>query len=246
MLRFGLIGFPLSHSFSRKYFTEKFSRMGLGHTYHNFEMENIQDFPDLFTENLDLKGLNVTIPHKKAVMDFLDEVTPRAKRIGAVNTILIREDGKKIGYNTDYIGFRDSLLAMIGERRDLKALILGTGGAAEAARVVIEDLNISIAFTSRTGGRDLHEHPVLDYEGASVNDFPLIINTTPLGMYPKVENAPPLDYENLTKDHFLFDLVYNPEETRFLRYGSDVGATTQNGLPMLHGQAEAAWEIWTK
>ncbi len=245
MYRFGLIGFPLSHSFSRRYFTEKFSRMGLRYTYDNFEIEDIQTFPAFLSKNADLKGLNVTIPYKKAVMEFLDEIAPQAQRIGAVNTVSFREDGKKIGYNTDYIGFRDSLLAMIGKRRDLKALILGTGGAAEAVRVALEDLQIDITFASRTGGRVLHGHPVVSYKEVSVNDFSLLINTTPLGMYPKVEAAPALDYKNLTDQHFLFDLVYNPEETVFLKHGNHVGAATQNGLPMLHGQAEAAWRIWT-
>ena len=178
-------------------------------------------------------------------MAFLDRLSPEARRIGAVNTIAIEADGTTTGYNTDYTGFRNSLTQFLGTSRPaLEALVLGTGGAAQAVRVALNDMQVPFRFVSRTGGRKLHGTPVITYPEVSLGVTQLIINTTPLGMKPDTHTRPDLPYEQLGSEHFLFDLVYNPEETQFLKAGKERGAATQNGLPMLHGQAEAAWQIW--
>lgn len=246
MKYFGLIGFPLSHSFSQPYFTEKFRALARPeYHYKTFELPDINDFPALLKSQPALIGLNVTIPHKQRILPFLDTLSPEAQRIGAVNTIAIHRDGTTTGHNTDYIGFRDSLTTFIEQPPNgLTALVLGTGGAAQAVRVALDDLKIPYRFVSRTGNRSIHNTPVMTYEEVTLQHPQLIINTTPLGMSPHVASRPALPYEQIEAKDFLFDLVYNPAETSFLAAGRQRGAAVQNGLPMLHGQAEAAWQIW--
>ncbi|WP_291721484.1 shikimate dehydrogenase family protein [Bernardetia sp.] len=254
---FGLIGKTLSHSFSKKYFTEKFEKIGLlkedGYVYELFELEEIEDFEELIRENVSLRGVNVTIPYKKSVIPFLDKLDPIAKRIGAVNTIKIEEDGTTTGYNTDYIGFKNSLenFLFTGSKTvfDKKALVLGTGGAAQAVKIALEDLNISFDFASSSVKeiQDNSAYKTFPYSKIEIEQYRLIINTTPLGMYPNMDSFPPLSSENyskIDKNYFLYDLVYNPEETEFLKKGKEKGAKTIHGLEMLHGQAEAAAKIW--
>ncbi|AFM03549.1 shikimate 5-dehydrogenase [Bernardetia litoralis DSM 6794] len=263
---FGLIGKKLSHSFSKNYFTEKFQKLGLspneGYVYELFELEKIEDFDTLIKENPSLRGLNVTIPYKKAVIPFLDKLDPIAKRIGAVNTIKIEEDGTKTGYNTDYIGFKSSLEKFIYTNSTSifkgKALIFGTGGAAQAVKIALQEaedlddisrLNIKFDFVSSSviATQDEGKYQIIPYSRVDITKYKLLINTTPLGMYPNIDDFPPLssvDYSKIDKSYFLYDLVYNPEETLFLKKGKAKGAKTMNGLEMLHGQAEAAAYIW--
>ncbi|MFN4147000.1 MAG: shikimate dehydrogenase family protein [Runella sp.] len=245
---FGLIGFPLKHSFSKKYFTEKFERENIKNCrYELFELPEYQAFRSLLEAQPDLVGLNVTIPHKQNVMPFLDELdAASAARIGAVNTIKILPDGRLKGYNTDYYGFKTSLenwLNSLGiEAHALRALVLGNGGAAKAVKTALEDLGIDFQTVSRQAN-----HGVLSYadiDAIILTYYHLIINTSPVGTYPDVETAPDLPYSLLTSAHLLYDLVYNPAETAFLRKGAAQGAATHNGLAMLHLQAEKAWEIW--
>jgi shikimate dehydrogenase len=244
--KYGLIGFPLTHSFSKKYFTEKFQKEHITDTeYHLFEIENIESLPELINKNPDLAGLNVTIPHKRNVIPFLSEMDKSAKNVGAVNVIKFR-DGKLIGYNSDYYGFLESLKRFTGPAFiQLKALILGTGGAAMAVQASLKDNNIPFRNVSRNTSQDAISYEELA-NSQLLDTHKLIINSTPLGMYPNVESCPPIPYEKLTTDHFLFDLVYNPLETEFLKRGKAKGARTKEGLEMLHLQAEKAWEIWNR
>lgn len=240
---YGLIGFPLTHSFSKRYFTEKFAEMGISeeHRYELFEMEDYNQLPQLIASQPTLRGLNVTIPHKLNVIQFLDEINDAAKRIGAVNVIKITPERRLIGYNSDYFGFRNALLEMIGENTQLNALILGNGGAAKAVKVALEDLGIVYKVVSRTPTEN--ELLYTDLKG-KLTDYKLIINTTPLGTYPKTDTCPAIPYDELTSAHYLSDLVYNPETTLFMQKGLDAGATVQNGYRMLVLQAEKSWEIW--
>ncbi len=241
--RFGLIGFPLGHSFSKRYFTDKFEKAGMSetHRYDLFEIEDIRALPGIIAETPGLTGLNVTIPHKRNVLPFLSETDPAAERIGAVNVIKIDKDGHLKGYNSDYYGFRRSLEEFLAGNLPKNALVLGNGGAARAIHVALEDMNIPYQCVSRTEGEGR-----ISYETANtlLEDHTLIINCTPLGTYPKTEAAPALDYERLNETHFLYDLVYNPEETLFMRRGKEKGAKTMNGYAMLVYQAEKSWEIW--
>lgn len=241
--RFGLIGFPLSHSFSKRYFTEKFEEAGISgtHRYDLFEIEDISALPGIIAETEGLKGLNVTIPHKLNVLPYLSEIDPAAARIGAVNVVKIESDKRLKGYNSDYYGFRRSLEEFLGGNTPQNALVLGNGGAARAIRVALEDMGIPHKLVSRTAGEDR-----ISYETANtlLADHTLIINCTPLGTYPKTDAAPDLDYTLLTDAHFLYDLVYNPEETLFMQKGKANGAKTINGYQMLVYQAEKSWEIW--
>lgn len=241
MKQFGLIGYPLSHSFSQKYFTEKFENEHIGGCrYDNFPLTEINEFKDLISNN-DLTGLNVTIPYKQVVMPFLDSVEDEAAAIGAVNTIQFR-NGKLKGYNTDVYGFVESLMPFILERSDLKALILGTGGASKAVAYGLKKMHIQYQFVSRTERENTITYDALTPELVKQNQ--LIVNTTPLGMYPNVDEAPKIPYNGITDEHILYDLVYNPVETLFLLKGKEKGAEIKNGLEMLHLQAEKAWEIW--
>jgi shikimate dehydrogenase len=237
---FGLIGFPLSHSFSRSYFTQKFKDLGLSDcTYQNFELENIEDFPNVIKLNPDLRGLNVTIPHKEKVISFLDEMDDSAQKVGAVNVIKINKD-RLVGYNSDFFGFRESIAKLLPERA-VKALILGTGGSSKAVCVALSELNIEYELVSRTPGQGQINYGEAN---ALLSDHHIVINTTPLGMSPNTDFFPPIDYSRIGQDHLLFDLIYNPEQTRFLEKGFQAGARIMNGLEMLELQAERSWEIW--
>jgi shikimate dehydrogenase len=240
---FGLIGFPLGHSFSKKYFTEKFIQLGLSdkHAYELFELENINDFPKFLAANPNIAGLNVTIPHKVGVMAFLDSLDETAERIGAVNVIKKLKNGKLKGYNSDYYGFKNSLEKFISGHKSLEALVLGNGGAAKAVMVALEDLEIPYKLVSRR-----KEDGAITYFKANdlIDTHKLIINCTPLGTFPNVQSFPDLDYSLINHSHLCYDLVYNPEEPMFLKKVKDQGAATINGQEMLVGQAEKAWEIW--
>lgn len=242
MRKFGLIGFPLTHSFSKKYFTQKFQNEHIPDAvYDLYELPELKELPALISQNPELKGLSVTIPHKKKVIPFLNELNETAAKIGAVNTIKISE-GKLKGYNTDVIGFRESLKKFLPQNFRSRALILGTGGAAQAVKAALQELQIPFQSVSRNP-----DSGNLTYENLTpeiIEMHQLIINTTPLGTFPKVETCPPIPYGFLTPQHFLFDLVYNPEETIFMKNGRERGAKTQNGYEMLVLQAEAAWQIW--
>ncbi|HFA51343.1 MAG TPA: shikimate dehydrogenase [Bacteroidetes bacterium] len=244
MYLYGLIGYPLSHSFSKKYFSEKFANGQLdGHRYELFPLQSIDELPKLIAENSRLIGLNVTIPHKQAVFKYLDEIDSEAASIGAVNVIKIK-NGKLKGYNSDVYGFEKSLLSLLGKNTELNALILGTGGASKAVRYILDKLKIPSQFVSRTKKNGQLIYAELNPE--IIKNHRLIINTTPLGTYPDILSCPNIPYQFISKNHFLFDLVYNPPETLFLKKGKEKGAATCNGLPMLHLQAERAWEIWNE
>jgi shikimate dehydrogenase len=245
MIRFGLIGFPLSHSFSEGYFSEKFAREHTAdqYRYDTFPLERIELFPQLLREYPDLKGINVTIPYKEKVIPFLDELSPAAKAIGAVNTIL-NENGKLKGFNTDVIGFQDSLTAFLTANGGpaKAALILGTGGAAKAVAWVLQQLEVTFNYVSRNKLAAYWTYETLTED--KLQDVDLIINTTPLGMSPHIATCPNIPYYCLTDKHRLFDLVYNPAKPLFLARGEARGAAICNGLAMLHAQADAAWDIW--
>ncbi|MGA1544016.1 MAG: shikimate dehydrogenase family protein [Saprospiraceae bacterium] len=240
--RFGLIGYPLTHSFSKRYFTEKFEKEGLSKDfqYDLFPIENASDFKNIIVLHPELKGINVTIPHKESVMPLLDEIDESASTIGAVNTIKI-ERGKTKGYNTDVIGFKQSLQTFLGGVLIKQALILGTGGAGKAVAYVLQQMNISFEWVSRGSAKGVLKYPSLK---GRLNDFQLIINTTPLGTFPNVDACPDIPYQELTNQHFLFDLVYNPTTTTFMDKGLKANCKVINGLEMLHLQADSAWEIW--
>ena len=245
MNRYGLIGYPLSHSFSKQYFTQKFEHEAIADScYELFPLETIQALPALIRAHPDLVGLNVTIPYKQQVIPFLDRLDAVAQRIGAVNTIRMDPDlSTCVGYNSDYYGFKQSLRAWLANREVQHALVLGTGGASRAIVCALQDLNISYTYVSRRPAPGVITYEVLRTEYQLV-DFPLIVNTTPLGMLPQTDTAPPLHYQQLTAQHFCYDLVYNPEETLFMKKSQGQGAKTKNGLEMLHLQAEKSWEIW--
>ena len=237
----GLIGKTLSHSFSKNYFARKFEKEQLHNfKYDNFELASIDEFPDLIQSTPNLLGLNVTIPYKKEVISFLDEISDEAETVGAVNTIL-KKRNKLLGFNTDVIGFRQSLEPLL-KSHHTKALILGTGGAAEAVAFVLGQLNIDFLFVSRSPKDKQLSYAQVD--AAVLENYLIIINTTPVGTHPQINNAPVIDYSNLTEQHLLYDLVYNPTETLFLQKGKLQGAGIKNGLEMLEMQAEAAWKIW--
>lgn len=242
MRKFGLIGYPLGHSFSKKYFTEKFASEFINDTtYENFELPKIDLLPKVVAENPDLRGLNVTIPYKEAVIRYLNELSDDAREIGAVNTIKI-SSGKLKGFNTDYIGFMRSLIPLLKPTHK-KALILGTGGSSLAVKYALEKLGIEYLLVSRNP----FEENEISYDSITehiLQEYTLLVNTTPVGMFPDVLNAPEIPYQFLNDQHLLFDLIYNPEETLFLKNGREQGAVTKNGNEMLVLQAEEAWKIW--
>jgi shikimate dehydrogenase len=242
----GLIGYPLSHSFSVKYFAEKFRKEGIGdYSYSNFPIPDIGDLEGLLEEHPGLVGLNVTIPYKQQVIPYLHEVDPEAREVGAVNTLAITRKGGKTrlkGYNTDVYGFRESLIPLLGDRHS-HALVLGTGGAARAVVHVLGQLGISFRYVSRKKTPGNLEYGDLCL--SVIRNHHLIINTTPVGTFPDTSSFPDIPYDILTPEHLLYDLVYNPPETSFLRMGKQKGAKTCNGLEMLQLQAERSWEIWT-
>lgn len=245
---YGLIGFPLKHSFSARFFTEKFEREQIDAEYLNFEIEDIHEIHNLILHHPQLKGLNVTIPYKEKVIPFLHDLSPEAEKIGAVNVIRVdREpddgsDYRLTGYNTDYIGFRDSLTPLLNPAVHRKALVLGTGGASKAVVQVLNDLGIEWRYVSRSPGENKFTYDALSPE--IISDHPLIVNTTPVGTFPHTDACPLIPYPYLTPNHLLYDLVYNPEETLFLKKGKAQGAKTKNGREMLKTQANAAWKIW--
>lgn len=241
MKRFGLIGYPLSHSFSKKYFTEKFKREGLkDHVYDLFPIASIDDLPEVLSKHKDLVGLNVTIPYKQQVMKYLN-ASNLPKGVEACNCIKI-ESGKLIGNNTDVMGFEVSFKQLLKPHQK-KALVLGNGGATVAVVYVLKKLNIDYKIVSRR----VHDGSTLTYNDISVaviKEHPVIINTTPLGTFPDVNECAPIPYEAITSEHYLFDLIYNPSETLFLKKGKEKGATIKNGFDMLEIQAEESWKIW--
>lgn len=241
MKRYGLIGRTLTHSFSKSYFTKKFEESSLSDcVYENFELKTIEEFPTLFSTHPDLKGLNVTIPYKEEVLPYLTSVNDVVKEIGACNCIKV--DGKELmGYNTDVVGFRNSLEPKL-QPHHKKALILGTGGAAKAIRYVLSQLGIEYALVSRR--KKMNELGYEDIGDEVLAEYHLLINTTPLGMYPNVDADPAIPYEFITPKHFLFDIIYNPEKTKFLCEGERRGAQICNGYEMLIGQAEESWRLW--
>lgn len=247
MTRYGLIGFPLTHSFSQRYFTEKFAREGItASRYDLFELPDIAALPALL-QVPNLRGLNVTIPHKQAVLPYLDQLDQSAEKVGAVNVIRLEQDGSRTGFNSDYYGFRQSMtdwLTLLDRTADsLQALVLGTGGASKAVTAALSDL--AILYKSVSRGKTKHTITYNEIPGLLI-DYELIINCSPVGTHPHSDEAPALLYDQLTDQHLLYDLVYNPAETLFMKLGQERGAATHNGLRMLELQAEKAWEIWQK
>ena len=253
MRLFGLIGFPLTHSFSEKYFAEKFLRENISDAnYKLFPIDSIERFPELITGNPNLVGLNVTIPYKEKVIPFLDELDETAKTVGAVNTITISTRPSSLaprpflkGYNTDVYGFRQSIKPFLTSAHE-RALILGTGGASKAVEYVLKQIGLDCIFVSREK-KIIKGKTILTYEELNsyvVDSCKLIVNCSPVGTFPNVNEFPKLPYASIGKNHLLYDLVYNPTETEFLKRGKTNGAETMNGLDMLKMQAERAWEIW--
>lgn len=244
MDKYGLIGYPLGHSFSCNYHNQRFADEGINAKYLNFEIPTIDDLPEVLSLNPDLKGLNVTIPYKEKVMQFLDYVSPEARAIGAVNVIRVEHQGKKItlkGYNSDVIGFTQSMEPLL-EPHHKKALVLGTGGASKAVTYGLRSLGLETVYVSRYERPDTIQYDKITPE--VVQEYNVIVNCTPLGMYPKTEECPDLPYEALTSKNILYDLIYNPDETLFMRKGAKYGANVKNGLEMLLLQAFASWEFW--
>jgi len=261
MKTYGLLGYPLSHSFSKGFFTEKFRTESIDAVYENFAIPSISELPSLLLSDPLLVGLNVTIPYKQVVMDYLDALDPEAEAVGAVNVIRIeRLGGQKpflTGYNSDVIGFRESIRPLVEQLRSelavgsakgsdavasLKALVLGTGGASKAILFGLKQLGVETLLVSRLPAPGQITYN--DLTAKHYNDFRIIINTTPLGMYPNVDACPPIDYSSLSSGHLLFDAVYNPEKTLFLKNGEKQGSKIKNGLEMLHLQAKTSWTIW--
>jgi len=239
--RFGLIGYPLTHSFSEDYFGRKFKKEGISdHRYDLFSLEKIEGLISILGKTENLKGLNVTIPYKEKVISYLYEIDSEAAEVGAVNTIKII-DGKLYGFNTDVYGFEVSLLKFLNKKK-VKALVLGTGGASKAIQFVLEKNKIEFKVVSRSPSKGDLIYKNLDVK--VIENHSLIINTTPLGTYPKTDECPEIPYEYLNSKHYLYDLVYNPEKSLFLQRGEEKGGMIKNGLEMLELQAEKAWEIW--
>lgn len=241
MADFGLIGKQIDYSFSRGYFKDKFSDLELDHSYSNIDLPDEASLAAFMQTEISYKGLNVTIPYKTSVISFLDALDADAAAIGAVNTIKITSDGHKFGFNTDHYGFLKALEPFL-PLRDRSALILGTGGASAAVAHVLANLDFRIQYVSRHAGENSIRYEQVDKY--VLLDHLLIVNCTPLGTYPDIEQAPVLPYKYLTQDHLLFDLVYNPELTQFMKHGLQQGGRVSNGYQMLVHQAEKAWEIW--
>lgn len=241
--QFGLVGKNIDYSFSKKYFTEKFEKENLiNHSYQNFDIHSVFEITQI-VKNPNLCGLNVTIPYKEEIIPFLDKISKKAKKIGAVNTIRTTKKGKLKGYNTDFFGFQRSLSSLLNEHHK-KALILGTGGASKAVAFALKKLGIQYSFVSQKLRRDYLSYEKLNE--AIFQEYQIIINCTPLGTFPDINSCPNIPYDLLNSNYIVFDLVYNPEETIFLQKAKQNGATTKNGMEMLVFQAEKAWEIWNK
>lgn len=245
MRKFGLLGKNISYSFSKNYFEKKFIEETILDTiYENYDIQDISEFVTIIKHNPELIGLNVTIPYKESIIPFLDSIHKKAKKIGAVNTIKITRNGKLKGYNTDYYGFKKTIKPHIKPQHK-RALILGTGGASKAIAYTLKQLGIDYQFVSRKPSKKGQ----LTYQGLTDNIISthlIIINCTPLGTFPNTDDCPNIPYKAITKSHILFDLIYNPEQTRFLELGNKQNATTINGLKMLEQQANKAWRIWNK
>ena len=247
MEAYGLVGYPLGHSFSAGYFADKFAQEGIEATYENFELSDISQLPSLIAERPELRGVNVTIPHKQAVIPLLDALSDEAREIGAVNVVRISHmvDGtvRTMGYNSDVIGFVASLRPLLLPHHR-RALVLGSGGASKAVVFGLQKLGIVPIYVSRTKATDRLTYAELTPEVLATHH--VIVNCSPVGMFPHVDEAPSLPYHLLTPNHLCYDLVYNPLETAFMRKASEQGAVVKNGLEMLHLQAEAAWEMWQR
>ena len=245
MEKYGLIGYPLGHSFSISYFNQKFQDEGIDAVYENFEIPTIDALPEILDSNPNLRGLNVTIPYKEKVIPFLDSVSPEARAIGAVNVIRITNEGNNVklkGYNSDVIGFTQSIEPMLDKKWHKKALILGTGGASKAIDYGLRNLGLETVFVSRYERPDTIQYPSITPE--VIEEYNVIVNCTPLGMYPKTDECPLLPYEAMNQHTILYDLIYNPDETLFMKLGAKYGAQTKNGLEMLLLQAFASWDFW--
>lgn len=241
--KFGLVGKDISYSFSKGYFTDKFSDLGLkGYSYENFDLQQIEEFPGLIKSNPDLKGLNVTIPYKQKVISYLNELDAQAEKIGAVNTIKF-EGNRLIGFNTDAHGFRKSIEPFL-KPHHTKALILGSGGASKAIAFVLGQFNIDVTYVSRNP--DTTQIGYADLNRSVMDTHSILVNCTPLGTHPNVDEKPDIPYSEITDRHLLFDLIYNPPKTAFLKEGERQGADIANGLRMLQFQADRAWEIWQR
>ena len=245
MDKYGLIGYPLGHSFSISYFNQKFQDENIDAVYENYEIPSIDELPEVLSSNPELKGINVTIPYKEKVLPFLDSISPEARAIGAVNVIRVSHKGNKTilkGYNSDVIGFTKSIEPMLEKKWHQKALILGTGGASKAIDYGLRNLGLETVFVSR------YERPgTIQYQNITpevVKEYNVIVNCTPLGMYPKTEVCPELPYEAMDSHTILYDLIYNPDETLFMKRGAEYGANVKNGLEMLLLQAFSSWEFW--
>lgn len=246
MKKFGIIGYPLGHSFSPGYFNEKFQNEGIDAIYEKYELPVITDLQAIIDYTQDLCGFNVTIPYKEKVMSYLDVISPEARAIGAVNVVKVtNKDGKKHleGYNSDLIGFTRSIQPLL-EAHHKKALVLGTGGASKAAMYGLHKLGIETMLVSRYQKNNTIQYEQIDEE--VMKEYTVIVNCTPCGMAPHFDECPAIPYCHITPKHLLFDLIYNPDETLFLKNGREQGAVTKNGLEMLLLQAEGAWEIWNK
>ena len=241
---YGLIGQTVSHSFSKQYFDEKFFREGLrDHHYELFPLNNIKEIEKLINDTKGLTGLNVTLPYKEQVIKYLDEVDPIAKKIGAVNVIKIK-DGKRKGFNTDSDAFYETIEKWLPKNKTLKALILGTGGSSKAVQEALVKLNIDYKIVSRERTKGDLSYEDVEKKPKLIKESLLIINTTPLGMHPNTATMPPISYDNIGDNHYVYDLIYNPARTLFLQKAEMRGATIKNGLEMLHVQAEKSWKIW--
>lgn len=241
---YGLIGKKLTHSFSADFFNKKFKKEGIDESYQLFPIPSISLLPELIKSHRELKGINVTIPYKEEIIPYLSEISDEADRIGAINVVKIRREGDKVylkGFNSDCVGFRNSLLPLLNPHIK-KALILGTGGASKAVEYVLTDLGIQVTFVSRNPKRNQLSYKDLNEQ--LIKEHLLIVNTTPLGTFPDIDSYPPIPYHYLTSSHICYDLVYNPEVTEFMKRSEIQGATVKNGMEMLIGQALEAWRIW--
>ena len=245
---YGLIGKDLSHSFSPEFFKQKFHRLGINAEYKLFDIDSIDKLPNIITNNPKLKGLNVTIPYKRSLNQYMDYCETPAQISGSINTIKIIRDENKTslhGYNTDVIGFEKTLKPLLKGRKDIRAMILGTGGSANSVAYVLRKLGILFCFISRNPSKLLHSRYTW-IDSTDLKNNHLIINTTPVGMFPKETNYPTLPYQYISDKHILYDLIYNPNETIFLKNGREQGAICVNGKQMLEIQANASWDIWNK
>ena len=244
MNRYGLVGFPLEHSFSKSYFSKKFQKMGItnSHVYELFELEFLKDFPSIWSRYPDLRGVNITIPHKINVMNFLDQLDASAHKVGAVNVVK-KKGNRLIGYNSDYVGFKKSLAGWLGDKKP-STLVLGSGGASLAVQVALDELDFDYDVVSRFRDKGDFLYTQLYKDEELFPSYDLVINTTPLGMSPNVNDGPPIPYDLFQESQYAYDLIYNPEKTFFLQEAEKQGAKIKNGLEMLELQADRAWKIW--